>query len=146
MIYRPSFFHLTEFVCKDVYEKYGDMAWLFLDEKIVVTIDQIRRMLNKPITINNWYEGGQFSQRGLRCNTCSLIKEKTLKNQLYLSAHVLGMAVDFNVHGMTDGEVAVWIAYNKDKLPYNMRLERDTVGWTHLDVFDNGNKLTFFNP
>ena len=72
------------------------------------------------------------------------LKEKTLKNQLYLSAHVLGLAVDFNVQGMTDGEVAIWIAYNKDKLPYNMRLERDTVGWTHLDCFNNGNKLTCF--
>lgn len=146
MIYRPSYFHLTELVCPDVYEKYGDMAWLFLDEKIVVTLDSIRRMLNKPITINNWYEGGQFSQRGLRCNTCSLVKEKTLRNQIYLSAHVTGRAIDFSVQDLDSAEVAIWIAYNKAKLPYNLRIERETVGWTHLDSYDNGNKLTFINP
>ena len=145
MTYRPQFFHLSEFVCKEVYEKYGEQAYLFLDEKIVIQIDTIRRMLNKPITINNWADGGRFSQRGLRCNTCTLVREKTLKNQIYLSAHVLGLAVDFDVQDMTADEVRLWIAVNKDKLPYNMRLEKNTT-WVHLDCFNNGNKLTFFNP
>jgi len=145
MLYRPQNFHLTELVCKDVYDKYGDMAWLFLDEKIVITIDTIRRLLNKPITINNWWDGGSYSQRGLRCNICDIPKGKTINDELYMSAHCLGMAVDFDVKGMTADDVRLWIAVNKDKLPYNMRLEKN-VSWTHLDCYNNGSKLTFFEP
>ena len=145
MLYRPQHFHLTELVCKEVYDKFGDKSWLFLDEKIIITIDTIRRLLNKPITINDWYEGGKFSQRGLRCNICSIPKGKTIKDELYMSAHCLGMAVDFNVEGLTEADIHLWIAVNKDKLPYNMRIENDTIGWVHLDCYNNGNKLTFFN-
>jgi hypothetical protein len=135
---------LTELVCKHVYDKFGDKAWMFLDEKIVITIDTIRRLIGKPITINTWWDNGRFSQRGLRCNICSIPKGKTIKDELHMSAHCLGIAVDFNIEGLSDGEVHIWIAANKDKLPYNMRIERDTVGWTHLDCYNNGNKLTFF--
>jgi hypothetical protein len=59
MVYRPQYFWLTELVCKQVYNKYGDKAWLFLDDKAVVTLDWIRRTLNKPITINNWWDGSE---------------------------------------------------------------------------------------
>ena len=118
---------------------------MFMDERIVVTIDTIRRLIGKPITINNWDSGGEFDERGLRCNICPIVKNKTFLGELYLSAHVLGRAVDFNVQGMNPQEVSIWIAFNKDKLPYNMRIEKDTDTWTHLDVFDTGNKLTFFN-
>ena len=145
MVYRPQYFSLNELVCKHVYDKFGDFAWTFLDEKVVITLDTIRRLIGKPITVNTWADGSEFSQRGLRCNICSLVKEKTLANQLYMSAHILGMAMDFDVEGMSADEVRVWIAVNKDKLPYNIRLERGTA-WVHLDVYDNGTKLTFFNP
>lgn len=145
MLYRPQNFHLTELVCEHVYKKFRDTAWMFLDEKIVIQLDTIRRLLNKPITVNTWWDMGSFSQRGLRCNLCSLVKDKTLAGELYMSAHNLGMAVDFDVQGMTADDVRLWIAVNKDKLPYNMRLEK-SVDWVHLDVYNNGNKLTFFNP
>ncbi len=145
MLYRPQFFTITELVCPHVYNKFGGLAFLFLDERIVITIDTIRRLINKPITVNTWADGGEFSQRGLRCNLCSLVKDKTLANQLYMSAHVLGMAMDFDVENMTADDTRLWIALNKDKLPYNMRLEKN-VDWVHLDVYNNGNKLTFFEP
>jgi hypothetical protein len=145
MIYRPQFFDLQELVCKEVYFKHGEKAWMFLDEKIIITIDTIRRLINKPITINNWNDGGEFDQRGLRCNLCPIVKNKTFLGELYLSAHVLGCAVDFNVEGITPDDVALWIAFNKDKLPYNLRIEKDTDTWTHLDCYDTGMKLNFFN-
>ena len=145
MIYRPQFFRLEELVCKEVFFKHGDRAWMFLDEKIVIQIDTIRRLIGKPIIINDWVDGGTFDERGLRCNICPIVKNKTFLGELYLSAHVLGKAVDFNVQGMTPQDVTLWIAFNKDKLPYNMRIEKDTDTWTHIDVYDTGSKLTFFN-
>jgi hypothetical protein len=143
MQYRPQYFTLKEFACPDVYNKFGDMAWQFLDDKMVITIDWIRRTLGKPITINNWHNGGEFTQRGLRCIQCSLVKDKCIKGEIYESAHILGKAVDFDVEGMSADDVRIWIALNKDKLPYNIRIERD-VAWCHLDTEDTGSKITFF--
>jgi hypothetical protein len=143
MAYRPQFFTLTELVCPEVYNKYGDMAWQFLDDKLLVTLDWIRRTLNKPITINTWHDGGDQTQSGLRCNLCSIVKDKTTAGELYLSAHMLGKAADFHVQDMDADEVRVWIAVNKANLPYPIRLEKN-VSWVHLDVEDSGVKVGFF--
>ena len=145
MVYRPQWFALQELVCPHVFQKFGDRAWLFLDEKAVITLDWIRRTLDKPITVNDWAEGGEFSQRGLRCIQCSLVKEACNKGDVYLSAHILGRGFDFNVENMEADEVRIWLALNKNKLPYNIRLESN-VPWVHCDTYDNGNRLTLFNP
>lgn len=145
MIYRPQYFHISELVCKHVYDKFGERAFLFLDEKAVVTLDTIRRMIGKPITVNNWYDGGDYDERGLRCIQCPIVKQKCLNNQVYLSAHILGRAFDFDVEDMTAGEVRLWIAVNKAMLPYNIRLEND-VSWCHMDTYDTGNKVYIFKP
>ena len=42
-MYRPQFFFLSELVCPKVYHKYGDKAWVFLDEKGLWYLDWIRR-------------------------------------------------------------------------------------------------------
>lgn len=145
MLYRPSFFSISELVCPHVHNKYGDSAWMYLSEDAVVTIDFIRRTLGKAITVNNYMDGGSFTQRGLRCNLCDLVQEKSQHNILYLSAHIFGKAFDFDTADMTADEMRVWLALNKSKLPYNIRLEQG-VSWCHLDTLDNGNKLTFFKP
>ena len=142
-MYRPQFFWLTELVCKHVYDKFGETAWRLLDEKAVVTLDWIRHSLNKPITVNNWWDGGDFDERGLRCIQCSIVKRKCDLGQVYVSAHILGRAFDFDVMGMTAGEVRVWLAYNKDRLPYPIRLENHT-NWIHLDSIDMGVKVYIF--
>lgn len=145
MTYRPQFFALYELVCPEVYNKFGDTAWMFLDDKAVITLDWIRRTLGKSITVNNWYDGGHFDQRGLRCIQCKIVYDKGVQGQVYLSAHIMGRAFDFDVEGMQSDEVRVWIAANKIKLPYNIRLEQE-VNWIHLDTYDTGNKITFFKP
>ena len=56
-----------------------------------------------------------------------------------------GDAVDFDVHGMTAAEVRRWIADNKEKLPYPIRLENNT-NWVHLDVRNHSTlKISYFN-
>ena len=145
MVYRPQNFWLTELVCPKVYYKFGDKAWLFLDEKAVITIDWIRRTLNKPITVNDWWDEGTFDERGLRCNQCSLVRSKSNKGEVYVSPHISGRAFDFDVQGMTAGEVRVWLAINKNKLPYNIRLENH-INWVHLDTYNTGNKIYIFEP
>jgi len=92
-----------------------------------------REGLHKPMTINNWKWGGSFSQRGLRHNRSSMVQKKT---SIYLSAHMFGKAVDFDVQGMSAVEVREWIVENEDLFPCKIRLERNLKGkpisWVHL--------------
>lgn len=145
MMYRPQYFKLYELVCPEVYNKFGDMAWQFFDEKAVITLDWVRRTLNKPITINTWHDGGEFDERGLRCIQCKIVHDKCYQGQVYVSPHILGKAFDFDVEGMDAGEVRVWLAANKDKIPYPIRLENH-VEWVHMDTEDTGVKVFLFEP
>jgi hypothetical protein len=130
-----GYFGIEELVDKEVYDKYGERAWKFIDETILECLLILREGLDKPITINNWKSGGRFSQRGLRHNMSSLVKNKT---RVYLSAHIFGKAVDFDVQGMTSVEVREWINSNADLFPYKIRLERNSKGtpisWVHMDT------------
>ena len=95
--------------------------------------------------MNNWASGGRFKERGLRCNICEITKDKTTKNQLYLSSHCNGAGVDFDVKGMSASDVRLWVVANSVLLPYPIRLEQK-VNWVHLDIYDmlNGHKVNYF--
>lgn len=122
-----------ELVCPHVYEIWGESAWQFLDKRLLENLEWVREKLGKPIVVNNWAQGGQYSQRGLRCNTCILVIEKTDLRKVYLSEHIFGQAVDFHVVGMTAEEVRQWIIDHAYELPHPCRLERD-VNWVHFGV------------
>jgi hypothetical protein len=145
MLYRPQFFKLYELVCPHVYNKFGDGAWRFFDDEAVVTLDWIRRTLGKPMTVNNWHDGGKFDERGLRCIQCSIVKDKCLSGQVYVSPHILGKAFDCDVQGMEASEVRVWLALHKKELPYPIRVE-NSVSWLHFDCEDMGVPLYIFEP
>lgn len=136
-----EYFCIEELVDKEVYNKYGDAAWKFIDEMLIECILVVREELGKPMTINNWKWGGQFSQRGLRHNMSPMVQKKT---RMYLSAHMFGKAVDFDVEGMTAVEVREWIVANADKFPCKIRLERNMKGkpisWVHLDIMSDPSK------
>lgn len=137
---KSDYFSIKELVCKHVYERYGEGAAMFLDEKLIETLNVIReQILCAPMTVNNWHTGGNFTQRGLRCNICELVKNKTDAGRLYLSAHMLGKAVDCTVKGMTAQEARRLIIEKQELLPYPIRLE-DGVSWLHIDLYDNGKK------
>ena len=89
---KSKFFSVKELVCKHVYDRYGEAAAMFLDDKLIETINTVReKILRAPMTVNNWHLGGSFTQRGLRCNLCDLVREKSERQQLYLSAHCLSV-------------------------------------------------------
>ena len=140
-----KYFSIQELVCKHVYDRFGEKAWQFLDTELLHTMLVIRQKLNKPITVNNWAAGGTFSQRSIRCNLCQIVKDKTKANTLYMSSHINGAGIDFDVKGMTAQAVRNWIIANQVLLPYPIRLE-DKVTWVHLDIYDllNGHKVNLF--
>lgn len=134
-----DYFDIQELVCKHVYNKFGEGAWQFFDSRLLETLLVIREKLGKPIYVNNWQVGGNLTQRGLRCNICGLVKEKTSLEKVYMSAHMQGTGIDFDVKGMTTLEVRNWIKANQILLPYPIRLESD-VTWVHLDMRNDGSK------
>tara|TARA_R110001592_G_C13122204_1_gene745879 strand:+ start:295 stop:750 length:456 start_codon:yes stop_codon:yes gene_type:complete len=136
-----DYFIIQEFVDPLVYGKYGEAAWKFIDEKLLDCLLIIREELKSPISINNWNYGGKFTQRGLRHNMSPIVSSK---DKLYLSAHLFGKAIDFDVSGMTSIEVREWISKNAEKFPCKIRLERNLYGkpinWVHLDIMSDDSK------
>lgn len=157
-----EYFDLEELICPHVSASFGERAWPFLDNRLLETIYIIRKGIDAPMYVNNWSYGGNFSQRGLRCNICDLVKAKTEADKVYMTAHGQGEAVDFHVKGMTANEVRLWIIKNQVLLPYPIRLEvgfnprglteaqirqkiaTDTMNWVHLDLRGEGQKITYF--
>lgn len=142
-----KYFKIEELVGPRTTQRYGDRALRFFDLRLLETIITARELLKKPITVNNWHNGGQFSQRGLRTNIQQIVKDKSDGNKLYISAHILGKALDFDVQGMTAGQVREWFVANSHLMPYKIRLE-DGVTWVHLDVTweDKNPPVYLFNP
>ena len=123
---RP-YFEIEELVCDHTYQKWGEKAWQFLDSDYLQCLLIIRRdIIKRPM----WCNGTQKKQRGLRCNRCQLVREKT---GVYLSAHCLGKAGDFTITGMSAEQARQTIKANAHLLPCNIRMEK-AVSWLHFDV------------
>ncbi len=139
------FFRIEELVCPHIFQKFGNNSWLFLDTNFLHTLLIIRRdILQVPMISNTYHARGSFSQRGMRCNTCQLVRDKTLKGQVYVSSHILGKAGDFVSGKMTAEEMRKRIKEKQHLLPCNIRIEKD-VTWLHFDVYDTGQKIYEFN-
>ena len=139
-----KYFKVQELVCPHVYAQWGDKAWMFLATVYLHTLLVLRtKILNVPLVCNT----KALTQRGLRCNLCEIVKEKTENNVLYLSAHHLGMGGDLSSPNMTAEEMRELIEKHSDMLPYPVRIEAD-VNWLHIDCYDMGNpyKVTYFKP
>lgn len=122
-----KFFQIRELVCPHTHSKWGERSWQFLDTAFLHNLLVIRRdILKAPMVCNH----GNQLQRGLRCNMCELVQQKT---SVYLSSHKFGKAGDFTVQGMTAQEARSLIRNNAHLLPYPLRMEGG-VSWLHFDV------------
>ena len=122
-----NYFQVRELVCNHTYSKWGERSWQFLDTDFLACLLIIRRdILKVPMICNT----KTSTQRGLRCNRCDLVKEKS---KVYLSSHILGKAGDFTCTGMTAQKARSLIREKANLLPCNIRLE-DGVTWLHFDV------------
>ena len=124
---------VKEVVCPHVWEKWGDKAIRFIDPNLRSVIDVIRNQILKcPIVINN----STWKQRGLRCNCCQLVADKTKAGKVYLSAHNLGKGLDFSCSKYTVQQTHDLIKKNAHLLPCKIRLESplDAPTWVHVDI------------
>ena len=137
-----KYFKVKELVCPHVFQKHGERSWKFLVTIYLHTLLVLRRdILKVPLVCNTT----TLTQRGLRCNLCDIVKEKTDADIVYLSAHHLGIGGDLSSPQMTAQEMRRKIQMNEDLLPYPIRLE-DDVNWLHIDCYDedNSHKVTLF--
>ena len=122
-----NYFQVSELVCEHTHSKWGERSWQFLDTNYLACLLVIRRdILQLPMTCNH----SGANQRGLRCNRCDLVKDKS---SVYLSSHVLGKAGDFTVKGLTAQEARSRIRNMAILLPCPIRMEGG-VSWLHFDV------------
>jgi hypothetical protein len=128
MIFKPKYFKIQELVDPDTLTRYGeDYCWkTFFDKRLLIQIDLLREYFGKPITINNWNEGGEFKYRGFRQSNCTVGATN--------SQHRFGRAVDFDVQGLTADEVRKEICKFKylPSFKFISRME-DLVTWVHID-------------
>ena len=143
---KSKHFKIYELVSPRVYDAFGEKAWMFIDPRLIATLDILRDAFGRPITINDWAWKGVLTQRGLRENVCDIVTSKTIQDQLYLSAHSLGMGADFDVDGYTGQYIRDQIKLLSSSLPYPIRLEND-VPWIHMDVmtYNQDDNIYFFN-
>ncbi len=140
---KSNLFDIKELVCPDVYERDGEVAWRYFRPVLIDFLDWFRENINKPVYINNWQWGGNKTQRGYRCNLCPIVASK---KKLYVSAHMLGAAVDFNVQDMSPNEVRKWLKENiheffNDNRQYKRKCRLESAGkaptWVHIDFYDH---------
>lgn len=122
-----QFFQVSELVCEHTHSAWGERSWQFLDTDYLHTLLVIRRdILQVPMTCNH----AGATQRGLRCNRCEMVKDKS---KVYLSSHILGKAGDFTPKGLTAEQSRQRIKEMQHLLPCNIRLEGG-VSWLHFDT------------
>lgn len=142
-----NYFDIRELVCFHTYMKFGDESWQFLDTEALHTLLVLRTQILKcGMVINDYIFAGNNEQRGLRCNICPIVKDKTDRNLIYISAHCNGAGFDvvFGKNtGMTAEKARRLIYQYQDLLTYNVRIEKE-VTWLHIDCYDKGVKVYEF--
>ena len=141
-MYQPKYFAndlddlAKQVLPEHIYKKEGVAGLRHMDERILITLDTLRKELGKPITVNDWSWGGEFSGRGYR----DIVYYKELhKYSDSTSQHKSGRAIDFVVSGMTSQQVRQFILDNKEKFPHITFMEvgplknGQSMSWVHLD-------------
>lgn len=130
MIYKPKHFGLQELVTPEIFQSSGERAWELLDPRMLMTSDQLREVFGYT-TINDWHEGGQYHESGLR-GFYSTTGAK-------LSQHRFGRANDHKFRLATPQEVYEYVLKHPEKFPFLTTVEdiASTPTWFHGDVRNN---------
>ncbi|MBL4831615.1 MAG: hypothetical protein JKY55_17240 [Aliivibrio sp.] len=124
---QPKYFTLEELIDQTTFNQFGNKAWWFLDEKALITLDQLREAFG-ALTVNNWAIGGAYQHSGFR-HPLSAIGAK-------LSQHKFGRAFDVKSKHYTPEQMQAFIIANPERFPYITTIENasQTKTWLHFDV------------
>jgi len=130
-IYIPTHFAVHEYVDPRTFTRFGNNAIMFMDPRVLYTIDRIRERYGKPTYINTYklkkYRGKYLSYRGFR--------PATYNGGADYSQHRHGRAIDLNVVEVTAEQIRQDILKNPwhEDFKYITCIEAD-VDWLHFDV------------
>ena len=102
---------------------------------VFAKLEDIRVKLNKPINVHCAFRSRKHNE----------VLKKQGYNPAMHSSHLYGMAIDFDVQGMTMGAVRGFIL----KEGLKVRIEANTPNWTHIDIgnpYTNNYKWGVFQP
>lgn len=133
-------FWLQEFLPPEIFEM-SPAGILFLDPRIIAIAQAVRDRYGKPVTINNWMDGGNYINSGYRDPLC--------KVGALFSQHKFGRAADLKIEDMVEEEVRQDIIKNWDHFrQFGLTtIESDTLTWVHCDCrWTNQDKLFIVKP
>jgi hypothetical protein len=144
-MYHPTYFKVEELVPPDLFGKHGQNSLYFLDDRITITLDRLRKYFGAVITVNNWHLGTgtlqrALTQRGYRTD---------INTGAPFSAHRFGRAADFDIAGMSALMFREWVKTHESAtcLEYITRIEDGTT-WNHIDCMGPpktaGQSIAFF--
>jgi hypothetical protein len=117
-------FNPSELLPKDIADKYGELGYRYLDDRILACLSYIRKTIGKKINVN-----GAITGRTIRYPSDPSYSKT--------SDHVFGRAIDFDVPGMSSDEVRHFIVKDIVNSTELKKLgltgfEDDTQGWVHI--------------
>ncbi len=136
-MYQCQHFSLHELLPRVVYQQRGEKGWALLDERLLVTLDRLRKRYGS-ITVNNWLWGGEREWSGLRTPDSPFYSR--------YSQHSFGRAADCLFGAVTVDEVREDILTRLDEPVYQyIQSVEMGVSWLHFDV-RNGCRVETYWP
>jgi uncharacterized protein YcbK (DUF882 family) len=136
---KTKHFSIHELVPPEIYEKFGERAWMFIDPRLVLLIHQLREEFGR-VSVNDYYWGGNRVASGLRVPTSPHYSPT--------SQHSHGRAVDMIFNDISASDVRKRMTENPEKwlaIVPSITLESD-VSWVHVDVRNNHPCINVFKP
>ncbi len=139
-----KYFEIHELVPPAIFNRFGEASRWFLDPRSGPLLDRIRELVNRPITINDWKEGGVFDERGFRMPNSRTGGE--------LSQHKRGAGYDLEIE--LDEKIPSYESF-RDLIRENFEelsklglstIEKDTPTWLHVDMRDTGTETLYEVP
>jgi hypothetical protein len=138
MIFKPQYFKIYELVDEDTFLEYGERSWQFLDDRLLKTIDWVRRRVG-PLVVNTKVSKG----RGIR--NWSGFRNPNCYCYSPTSQHSAGRAIDAVSHGATAQRIREMVLeeWPVNGHPWSVTMESG-VSWFHIDVRQNKHLVNFF--
>jgi hypothetical protein len=137
-----KYFKVFELVDQNTYQQMGDTAINLFTPEILVALDNVREFFGVPITVNTWFDKGEFQWRGYR----TVEAAKRLGSVTGHEQHQQGNAFDFDVYGLTAEEARQKILDNKDNpLLVNIQRLEGGVSWIHMDCMKGVQRIHVFS-
>lgn len=136
-IYKCKHFAIHELVPSQVFNDRGEKAWQLMDERLLITLDRLRDQFG-PMTINNYYFGGDREWSGLRTKDSPFYSP--------YSQHSFGRAADCLFKNISTDAVRRTILGDQENPDFELIGSIELgVSWLHFDV-RNCDRIMTYTP